>query len=126
MENQLSAKSAKNGCFFFLSLRVETANGEFLGVIAALLNVDRCARVFENSRFNADMSIALVHAGGKIIARVANFEQAFGRDLGTTVLFNNVRQANAGTYKTVSVIDNLNRVFSSHVIDSLPLIIGGQ
>jgi diguanylate cyclase (GGDEF)-like protein/PAS domain S-box-containing protein len=108
---------------FFLSRRVETASGEFLGVVAAPLNVERYAKVFENSRFNADISIALVHADGKIIARVPNFEQAFGRDLSTTALFDNVRKANAGTYKTVSVIDTLSRIFSYHVVDGLPLII---
>jgi len=108
---------------FFLSRRVETANGEFLGVIAAPMNVQRYVKFFENSRFNADISIALVHANGKIIARVPNFAQAFGRNLNGTTLFDNVRQANAGTYKSVSVIDNLNRVFSYHLLDGLPLII---
>ncbi len=108
---------------FFLSRRVETANGEFLGVIAAPMNVDRYVKFFENSRFNADISIALVHANGKIIARAPNFAQAFGRNLNGTALFDNVREANAGTYKSVSVIDNLKRVFSYHVIDGLPLII---
>lgn len=108
---------------FFLSHRVQTANGEFLGVVAAPLNVERYAKVFENSRFNTDISITLVHASGKIIARVPNFEQAFGRDLSATALFDNVRRANAGTYKTFSAIDNLSRIFSYHVVDGLPLII---
>ncbi|NYE62532.1 diguanylate cyclase (GGDEF)-like protein/PAS domain S-box-containing protein [Duganella sp. 1224] len=106
----------------FLSRRVETANGEFLGVIAAPVNVERYAKFFENSRFNTDISISLVHAQGKVIARVPNFEQAFGRDLSTTALFDHVRQASAGNYKAVSVIDNLRRIFSYHVIDGLPLI----
>ncbi|QJD94098.1 diguanylate cyclase [Duganella dendranthematis] len=108
---------------FFLSRRVETATGEFLGVVAAPVNVDRYVTVFENSRFNTDISITLVHAGGKVIARVPNFEQAFARDLSNTALFDGVRQAKAGTYKTFSVIDNLSRIFSYRVIDGLPLII---
>lgn len=108
---------------FFLSRRVETATGEFLGVVAAPVNVDRYVKVFENSRFNTDISITLVHAGGKVIARVPNFEQAFARDLSNTALFDGVRQAKAGTYKTFSVIDNLSRIFSYRVIDGLPLII---
>lgn len=108
---------------FFLSRRVETATGEFLGVVAAPVNVDRYVKVFENSRFNTDISITLVHAGGKVIARVPNFDQAFARDLSNTALFDGVRQARAGTYKTFSVIDNLSRIFSYRVIDGLPLII---
>jgi diguanylate cyclase (GGDEF)-like protein/PAS domain S-box-containing protein len=108
---------------FYLSRRVETAKGEFLGVVVAPLNVDRYIKVFENSRFNSDISITLVHGGGKVIARVPNSEQAFARDLGPTALFDNVRRANAGTYKTVSLIDGLSRIFSYRVIEGLPLII---
>ncbi|WP_229215559.1 EAL domain-containing protein [Duganella sp. CY15W] len=108
---------------FFLSRRVETAKGEFLGVVVAPINVDRYVKVFENSRFTSDVSITLVHGGGKVIARVPNFEQAFARDLGPTALFDNVRNASSGTYKTVSIIDGLTRIFSYRVIDELSLII---
>ncbi|MHA4868726.1 bifunctional diguanylate cyclase/phosphodiesterase [Duganella sp. PWIR1] len=107
---------------FFVSRRVESVKGEFLGVVVAPLSVDRYVNVFENSRFNSDISITLVHGGGKIIARVPNFEQAFARDLGPTALFDNIRRSNTGTYKTVSSIDGLTRVFSYRVIDGLPLI----
>lgn len=107
---------------FFVSRRVETAKGEFLGVVLAPLSVERYIQVFENSRFNSDISITLVHGGGKIIARVPNFDQAFGRDLGPTTLFDHVRRSKAGTYKTVSSIDGLTRIFSYRVLDGLPLI----
>ncbi|CAN7183915.1 bifunctional diguanylate cyclase/phosphodiesterase [Duganella sp. LjRoot269] len=108
---------------FFLSRRVESAKGEFLGVIVAPLNVSRYATVFENSRFSSDISITLVHAGGKVIARAPNFEEAFARDLGPTALFDNVRRAKSGTYKTVSSIDKLTRVFSYRVFADVPLVI---
>jgi diguanylate cyclase (GGDEF)-like protein/PAS domain S-box-containing protein len=108
---------------FFLSRRVETAKGEFLGVIAAPLNVERYAQVFENSRFNSDISIGLVHGSGKVIARVPNFENAFGLDLKASPLFAHAQQAPSGTYKNVSVIDNLSRIFSYRVVDGLPLIV---
>lgn len=107
---------------FFLSRRVESAKGEFLGVVVAPLNVDRYVKVFENSRFNSDISITLVHGGGKIIARAPNFEQAFARDLAASALFDNVRRADSGTYKTLSRIDNVVRIFSYRVIQGLPLI----
>lgn len=34
-----------------------------------------------------------------------------------TPLFENVSKAPSGTYKTVSIIDNLSRIFSYRVID---------
>ena len=107
---------------FFVSRRVESAKGEFLGVVVAPLNVERYVKVFENSRFNSDISMTLVHGNGKIIARAPLFEQAFGRDIADSDLFDNVRKANAGTYKTLSRIDNVVRVFSYRVVDGLPLI----
>ncbi|MYM22899.1 EAL domain-containing protein [Duganella sp. FT135W] len=107
---------------FFLSRRVESAKGEFLGVVVAPLNVDRYVKVFENSLFNSDISITLVHGAGKIIARAPHFEQAFGRDIAVSALFDNVHRANSGTYKTLSRIDNVVRIFSYRVIQGLPLI----
>lgn len=92
---------------FFLSHRVESAKGEFLGVVAAPMSVDSYVQVFENSRFNSDISISLIHAGGKVIARVPNFEKAFARDMRATPLFENVQKASSGKYKTVNIIDNL-------------------
>jgi diguanylate cyclase (GGDEF)-like protein/PAS domain S-box-containing protein len=108
---------------FFLSRRVENAKGEFLGVVVAPLIADRYVTVFENSRFNSDISIALVHRNGKVIARVPNFEEAFGLDLSGSPLFDNVRTAGSGTYKTFSRIDKLTRVFSYRVLKDMPLVI---
>lgn len=112
-----------NQRLFFLSRRVESAKGEFLGVIVAPLNVNRYVTVFENSRFSSDISIALIHSGGKVIAGVPNFEQSFARDQGPTDLFDNVRRTSSGTFKTVSNADGLTRVFSYRVFENLPLII---
>jgi diguanylate cyclase (GGDEF)-like protein/PAS domain S-box-containing protein len=108
---------------FFLSRRVESAKGEFLGVIVAPLEVGRYVSVFENSRFNSDISIALVHARGKVIARVPNFDEAFGHDLTSTALFDSVGRANSGTYKALSIFDKVTRIFSYRVLDGLPLIV---
>lgn len=102
---------------------MEIAKGEFLGVIVAPLKVGRYVSVFENSRFNSDISIALVHRRGKVIARVPNFEESFGRDLTSTPLFESVRHADSGTYKALSIFDKVTRIFSYSVLDGLPLIV---
>jgi diguanylate cyclase (GGDEF)-like protein/PAS domain S-box-containing protein len=108
---------------FFLSRRVENARGEFLGVIVAPLDATRFAKTFESSRFSPDVSIALVHRGGKIIARSPGFEESFQRDLSSTPLFENVRKNKFGTYKATSVIDQIARIYSFRVLDNVPLII---
>lgn len=108
---------------FFLSRRVVGPKGEFLGVIVAPLDAARFGRVFENSRFSPDVSIALVHHNGKVIARAPNFEEAFAHDLSNTPLFDNVRKATFGTYQTTSSIDKLSRIFSFRVMDRFPLVV---
>ena len=108
---------------FFLSRRVESAKGEFLGVIVAPIEVSRYVSVFENSRFNSDISITLMHRGGKVIARVPNFELAFGQDLSRTAMFDTMGRASVGTYRALSMFDNVTRVFSYRVLDNLPLIV---
>ena len=108
---------------FFLSRRVENARGEFLGVIAAPLNAGRFAQVFENSRFTPDVSVTLVHGDGKIIARAPGFDEAFGRTLQGTALFSSLNKDNAGTFKSVSVIDKIPRMFSYRKLNNFPLIV---
>jgi diguanylate cyclase (GGDEF)-like protein/PAS domain S-box-containing protein len=108
---------------FFLSRRVENAKGEFIGVIVAPLSASRYGKTFDNSRFSPDVSISLIHASGKIIARSPDFDTSFGVDLSSTVLFDNVRKARFGTYKTPSMIDKISRIYSYRVLDDLPLIV---
>lgn len=108
---------------FFLSRRVENAKGEFLGVIAAPLNATRFAQVFENSRFTPDVSVTLVHGNGKIIARAPEFDNAFGRSLLGTLLFEDLKKSDTGSHKSVSAIDKIPRMFSYRKLDHLPLIV---
>jgi len=108
---------------FFLSRRVENVRGEFLGVIAAPLMATRFEQVFENSRFTPDVSVTLVHGNGKIIARAPGFDGAFGRSLQATALFDSLKKSKAGTFKSISVIDKIPRMFSYRKLDNFPLIV---
>nr|WP_143132968.1 EAL domain-containing protein [Pseudoduganella namucuonensis] len=108
---------------FFLSRRIESANGEFLGVIVAPLDATRFATVFENSRIAQDVSIALVHKNGRVIARAPNFDTAFNFDLSKTILFESLAKSPSGSYRTVSKIDKLPRIFSYRSMDKLPLVV---
>lgn len=62
---------------FTLSRRVESASGEFLGLVVAVMDASRFAAKFERARFNENLSISLVQQGRKIIAQVPHFEQSF-------------------------------------------------
>ncbi|WP_057154272.1 diguanylate cyclase domain-containing protein [Massilia sp. Root351] len=108
---------------FYLSRRVESSDGRFLGVIVAPLDATRFAAVFENSRITDDVSITLVHRNGRIIARAPLFEEAYNLDLSSGVLFASLKDSLIGTFRTPSQVDKVSRLFSYRALNNLPLII---
>jgi diguanylate cyclase (GGDEF)-like protein/PAS domain S-box-containing protein len=71
---QLSSKY-----LFYLSRRVEAADGSFAGVIAAPVDASRYAAIFSRSLYEKGLTASLRHSSGKIIARAPGFEKTFAR-----------------------------------------------
>ncbi|WP_431475978.1 PDC sensor domain-containing protein [Massilia eburnea] len=80
LENPPEAEIS-NSQLFFLSRRVENAQGKFLGVIVAPVDAGRLAETFENSRLSDDVTITLFHTNGHIVARAPLFDKTFNRDI---------------------------------------------
>lgn len=76
---------------FTLSRRVVSSRGEFLGIIVAPIDAARFAEIFEHARFDNNISISLIHDGGKVIARVPLFEQSFATSVLDSPLFQQTR-----------------------------------
>ena len=108
---------------FFLSRRVENANGDFLGVIVAPVDASQLAETFENSRFSSDVTIALFHTSGHIVARAPLFEQTFNRDIHDSNIFQAFTTEPTGTIVTVSPIDKRSRIASYRKLPNLPLVV---
>jgi diguanylate cyclase (GGDEF)-like protein/PAS domain S-box-containing protein len=109
---------------FALSRRVETPDGKFIGVVAAVMDAAHFGSVFfENARFNEDVSITLAHRSGKVVARSPFFEQSFGTDASGTDLFQNFRKSSVGTYRATSLVDRQSRIYSYRALDHWPLIV---
>ncbi|MDP3842004.1 MAG: PAS domain S-box protein, partial [Oxalobacteraceae bacterium] len=107
---------------FTLSRRVVSAQGEFLGVIVAPVNAARFAAMFELARFNnKDISIALVHQRGKMIARAPLFEQMFAANLLNTEVFRQMRAAPEQTFQANSTLDGKPMLYSFRSLENLPL-----
>jgi diguanylate cyclase (GGDEF)-like protein len=107
---------------FFLSRRVESPSGKFLGVIAASVDAQRVADVFEKARLGPEMSIALTIKGNVIIARAPLFEKSFGADLSGLARPNPPVLAE-GTFEAESAFHGERRLFSYAPVASLPLIV---
>ena len=108
---------------FYLSRRVESNDGRFLGVIVAPLDAARFASVFENSRITEDVSITLIHRNGRIIARAPLFEEAYNLDLSAGVLFSQLKTSPVATFRVPSEVDKVSRLFSYRALANLPLVI---
>lgn len=108
---------------FFLSRRVENANGNFLGVIVAPIDASTLAETFENSRLSEDVAITLFHTNGKVIARAPLFQETFNRDISNSDVYQSFQASPTGTIHTVSPIDNKSRIASYRKLPNLPLVI---
>jgi diguanylate cyclase (GGDEF)-like protein/PAS domain S-box-containing protein len=107
---------------FFLSRRVESATGKFLGAIVAPVDAKRVAEVFEKARLGPEMSIALTMKGNMIIARAPLFEESFGADLSRLARPNPPVLAE-GTFEADSPFRGERRLFSYAPVASLPLMV---
>ena len=109
---------------FFISRRIESDDGTFLGVIAAPIDAGRFAKVFEDSRFNHDVTISLLHRNGKVIARAPQFDDTFAVDMRDADVFKRLQTVDQGTFETVSVIDGRPQLYSFRALAGLPLVVG--
>ena len=107
---------------FFLSRRVESSSGKFLGVIAAPVDAKRIADVFERARLSPEMSISLTMKGRMIVARAPLFEESFGADL-SGLARPNPAVLVEGTFEADSPFRGERRLFSYTPVASLPLMV---
>jgi diguanylate cyclase (GGDEF)-like protein/PAS domain S-box-containing protein len=107
---------------FFLSRRVESPSGKFLGIVAAPVDASRVADVFEKSRLGPAMSIALTMKGNVIVARAPLFEASFGADL-SRLARPNPPILVEGTFEADSPFSGERRLFSYVPVGTLPLMI---
>lgn len=108
---------------FFLSRRVMSPGGEFLGVVVAPVDAGVFAEVFKNALFQPSLSITLLHMSGRVIARAPLFERSFGADLSGSDLFRRSQRASSGSYVAQSLVDKQKRVFSFQTVGKLPLVV---
>lgn len=108
---------------FFLSRRIESAEGRFAGVIVARMDASRIAAVFDSMRSSQNASVVLVHRGGAVIARAPQFEQTFAAGVGQTDLFARTAKAPVGSGLSNGTLDGMTRFYSYRVLEDMPLLV---
>ncbi|WP_081934143.1 cache domain-containing protein [Massilia sp. 9096] len=108
---------------FFLSRGVFSPEREFLGVVVASVDAAAIASVFGSALFQPTLSITLLHASGKIVARVPLFEQSFATSLFNADFYRHWKAASNGNYEARSPIDGQQRVFSYQKVGDTGLVV---
>lgn len=108
---------------FFVSRAVCSPTGNFLGVLVAQIDASAIAQMFTSARFTPSLSITLMHAEGRVIARSPLFETAFATDIRSSSLYQHWKSAPAGSYISRGLLDGEDRVFSYQTVDNLPLVV---
>jgi diguanylate cyclase (GGDEF)-like protein/PAS domain S-box-containing protein len=108
---------------FFLSRRVVSSTGAFIGVVVAPVDAAALAAVFKDALFQPDLSITLLHSSGKIIARAPRFEESFAQAITTSELFRRIKVSHKGSYESLSKIDETQRIYSYQTIGDFPLTV---
>lgn len=109
---------------FFMSRKVIGSQGETLGVIAAPVDAQEFAKVFESARFTPDLSVTFAHIEtGKVIARVPLFEKSFASSIARSPLMEMIKAAPSGIYESTSVVAGDKRVFFYEKQPGLPLAV---
>lgn len=101
---------------FFMSRRVASADGAFMGVVVASVDAAAIASVFSNAVFQPTFSIMLLHGGGRVVARAPLFESSFASDLTASDFYRHWKSAPSGSYEGRSLVDGQRRVFSYQAV----------
>lgn len=108
---------------YFISKRIEDAQGGFLGVIVAVVDTTPLVKVLEQFLYDESLSTTVATNRGKIIARVPLFEESFGTDVSKSNLFLNAAISPFGTYRGISTVDKKLRIYSYRAFERYPLTI---
>lgn len=109
----------------FLTRRIDGPNGEFLGLITAVVKVQYFVDFFKAVMLGDEATISLFRRDGVLLARYPDFESFAGRSFGRQPLFTNIiANANAGVIHTpASAFDGIARIMTPRAVDGFPLII---
>ena len=106
-----------------VSRRVNRPDGSFGGVVSIALNPNYFSRFYQRIDIGRLGTVALVGSDGVVRARQTGVDAAVGQDLSDTVLLQRAGAQPAGSYRAVSRIDDVARVYSYRSLGEYPLIV---
>ena len=105
-----------------LARRIAGPNGEFLGVIAASLNLRYLQNYFGEITSNPDSSFALFRTDGTLLARYPGDHIEIGRRFANAISLRLVDHADHGAGVSPGVIDGYYRMVAAYRVPGYPLV----
>lgn len=104
------------------SRRISNADGSFGGVVAGSMRLSYFHSLFRKLRLGAKDSMTLMSADGAILMRAPFDIDTIGQSLRNSTVFKQFPAISAGSYKTVSILDHVERLY---VYQQIELIVDG-
>jgi diguanylate cyclase (GGDEF)-like protein len=105
------------------SRRISNADGSFGGVVAGSMRLSYFHGLFKKLRLGPKDSMNLLNADGTILMRAPFDIDTIGQSLRKSTVFKLFPASPAGFYKTVSILDQVERVFVYQQVGNHPLLI---
>lgn len=109
---------------FPIARRLETAPGQFAGVIVARGRIDYFHQFYRDMRLEAGTNITLMHQSGTLLARHPHAEAALGKQFPMfDQILSSAIAGNPGPTRTMSPVDGVDRFTAVQLVGEYPLAI---
>jgi diguanylate cyclase (GGDEF)-like protein len=105
------------------SRRISNADGSFGGVVAGTMHLSYFHSLFKKLHLGVQDSMNLISADGTILMRAPFDVDTIGQSLRKSAVFKQFPASPAGSYKTVSILDGIERLFVYQQVGTHPLLI---
>lgn len=114
----------RDWCISF-SRRMSSPDGEFQGIASGAMRLVYFKELFKSLNIGRDSNVNLINTHGFILARQPNTgtKDLIGEDFSQSPNFKRVLLEGAGTFVSVSTLDNTERMYTFSKVGSLPLIV---
>lgn len=110
--------------FIAMSRRLYKSDGGFDGVVLAAVEPAYFQRFYETLRVGEGGTVTMLSRDGVLLARTPHADDHVGRSFASVRLFKELLPAaEEGSYRQVSAVDGMLRLFSYRVVRGLPLVV---
>ena len=108
---------------FFLTRRINKADGSFNGAVVASMDPLYFTRLFSAVNLGKHSSIALIDPEGVVLAWRSADSEVVGKKIANLSLFKQMGQQKIGNFRAKSEVDGLDRIFSYRKLEKYPLFV---